>query len=631
MIREIDKRNFSAHADFEERKNRLFTLASESAFNIEWGGISGMKDINSWTGNPHLFKTAKPVSFEGSFVKKAMSYMQAQTKSFGLELSETVDFSPDPYVAVTSGGQHVVNMQQVYKGVPVFLVNTSVIFNEHGEIKEAVGNSVTFNEEFSIEPKVTVTQAAVVAAECIRTNVTYEQEDGWGEISPAISREEQEFEPKKLVEFQHITCRPTVLDRSIFADYVRAHLVVFYLGPQAVLGWYFTIEVDDEGLQCDVVVAAGDSDNIEVLYFKRTSSTVMARGNVHKRNGGEPREWVEFPVDRKFYPMPINGSPVPFKEWVYADETTGRNVVASLGNAVRSLKGLSDGSQLIFNPTEKEDQYILNIFYFCNFMHDFFYLLGFNEQSGSFDGDDPVHARAHNSAVRGTANMTTPIDGSSPVMNMGLHGSGNHTAVDADVVFHEYVHGVTNRLVGGRINDRALQEEQSRALGEGWSDYFALSIQNFDRQEEKVVMADWLKNNPSGIRSMPYDDHFVRTYGQLAALVSEHARGEVWCAALLHWTRHLSLAIGKDPAYFICWQSVVDGLKLTNANPSFLDARDGIFRALAALQKTGAYSGKHLDAAILQFRRSLAKFGMGARANSVGPWLNGISENFDEA
>ena len=53
--------------------------------------------------------------------------------------------------------------------------------------------------------------------------------------------------------------------------------------------------------------------------------------------------------------------------------------------------------------------------------------------------------------------MGTPVDGIRPVMNMGLVSRTNrHTAFDSDVVYHEFMHGVTNRLVAGRIDEHAL-------------------------------------------------------------------------------------------------------------------------------------------------------------------------------
>ena len=66
-----------------------------------------------------------------------------------------------------------------------------------------------------------------------------------------------------------------------------------------------------------------------------------------------------------------------------------------------------------------------------------------------------------------------------------MSNTNRHTALDSDVVFHEFVHGVTNRLVGGRLDQTSLGQPQSRGMGEGWSDYFALSFQNVNRDDRK--------------------------------------------------------------------------------------------------------------------------------------------------
>src|SRR5207247_5010090 len=115
---------------------------------------------------------------------------------------------------------------------------------------------------------------------------------------------------------------------------------------------------------------------------------------------------------------------------------------------------------MTFNPAgaTDNDQLRVNLFFFCNYMHDFLYLLGFREAERNFQqdnasrggmGSDRVDANVYPGAVQGTANMYTPLDGSSPTMNMGLVTStGRHTALDSSVVFHEFTHGLSNRLVG---------------------------------------------------------------------------------------------------------------------------------------------------------------------------------------
>ena len=133
---------------------------------------------------------------------------------------------------------------------------------------------------------------------------------------------------------------------------------------------------------------------------------------------------------------------------------------------------------MTFNPADPatgDDQKVLNIFYYCCYMHDFAYLLGFREADGNFQtndfgrggaGGDPVDAQSFSGAVSGTANMSTPPDGSSPTMHMGLFTATNrHTAFDSTVVFHEFTHGISNRLVGGPMNTNALECPAERLDG----------------------------------------------------------------------------------------------------------------------------------------------------------------------
>ena len=75
------------------------------------------------------------------------------------------------------------------------------------------------------------------------------------------------------------------------------------------------------------------------------------------------------------------------------------------------------------------------------------------------------------------ANMMTPRDGSSPVMQMYLFKPPRFRAVnggdDASVVYHEYTHGLSNRLVTDASGAGALNSAQAGAMGEGWSDWYA--------------------------------------------------------------------------------------------------------------------------------------------------------------
>ncbi|MGH8058051.1 MAG: M36 family metallopeptidase, partial [Candidatus Entotheonellia bacterium] len=230
---------------------------------------------------------------------------------------------------------------------------------------------------------------------------------------------------------------------------------------------------------------------------------------------------------------------------------------------------------------------------------------------------DRVDARAHSGAVNGTANMGTPVDGLSPVMNMGLVTSTNrHTAFDSSVVFHEAMHGVTNRLVGGPMDDRALEEPQSGGMGEGWSDYIACTINN------STVVGAWVVNRAAGIRGFPYDSNFPDHFGRLGTgRYSEvHNIGEIWCATLMEMNRRIGTPLSP--------QLVVDALKVSPSNPSFLDMRDAILHALDNKLAAGQLSAAAHSTVRSDMWTVFARFGMGPGAQSNGASLSGIVADF---
>jgi hypothetical protein len=72
---------------------------------------------------------------------------------------------------------------------------------------------------------------------------------------------------------------------------------------------------------------------------------------------------------------------------------------------------------------------IVNLFYMNNWLHDFWYDVGFNEVAGNGQlsnygrggkEGDPIQAQAQDWGGRNNANMTTPADGGSPTMQMYL-------------------------------------------------------------------------------------------------------------------------------------------------------------------------------------------------------------------
>jgi hypothetical protein len=355
------------------------------------------------------------------------------------------------------------------------------------------------------------------------------------------------------------------------------------------------------------------------LFFGLNAGSRCPAGGTHDATGSGDYSLLATP----------SGLPNNFpNDWVATNATTGNSTRAHLEATGPAVTGTTTGGGLVFDPANAtgSDQQVVNIFYYCSYMHDFFYLLGFKEPDGNFQQDnfgrggaqnDPVDARSWPGPVQGTANMWTPADGQVPIMNMGLVSSTNrHTAFDSSVVFHEFMHGVTNRLVGGPANVNALDSPQSGGMGEGWGDYVGCTING------TTVVGSWVVNRPGGIRGFPYDSNFPDDFGDLGTgrYTAVHAIGEIWCATLMEMNRRADL--------HLVLQVVVDALKLSPANPSFLNMRDAMLTALANMVPGGRLSQNQYAGAWQAMWMTFARFGMGPQAASNGAQLTGIVADF---
>src|SRR5690349_11229994 len=275
--------------------------------------------------------------------------------------------------------------------------------------------------------------------------------------------------------------------------------------------------------------------------------------------------------------------------------TTGNNVEAYLDTNADNLPdanngtGLSNGHASAANqdftfpfsttvdPRTQQAAVVTNLFYYNNIMHDFSYNLGFTETARNFQvdnfgrggtGNDSVRAEAQDGSGTNNANFATPPDGSRPRMQQFLFTAptpDRDSSVDGDVVFHEYGHGISNRLIGN--GSTALSGTQSGAMGEGWSDYWAITINN------DGAVGEYVTNNPAGIRRAAYSVPAAAVHDSYADLssTSVHNDGEVWAATL--WD--LRTQLGATITDLI----VLNGMKFTPNRPSFLNARDGIIQA----------------------------------------------------
>lgn len=141
--------------------------------------------------------------------------------------------------------------------------------------------------------------------------------------------------------------------------------------------------------------------------------------------------------------------------------------------------------------------------------------------------------------------------------------------LDSDVVFHEYCHGLTWRMIGH------MNGALAGAIGEGMSDVCSLLMNEDDplADDADSVVGEYSFDEVAGIRRNPYND-YPRTYGDVTGQ-EVHADGEIYAA--IGW-RLFELFAGRKDLLF---GYLVDGMNYTPAQPTYEQMRDGILASVA--------------------------------------------------
>ncbi len=289
-------------------------------------------------------------------------------------------------------------------------------------------------------------------------------------------------------------------------------------------------------------------------------------------------------------------------------------------------------------------QSVTQLFHLVNVFHDHLRdsddidFDGFHTNPGRPVGDpngepdpansDPVFAQTLDGADGGSgfpdaehrnnANFLTLPDGQPGLLQTYLwrppFGSYDG-ANDASLVFHEYAHGLSGRLVTDAAGYGALNTAQAGALGEGISDYYAMdylvaqSLQT-DGAAPDVRVGRYVDNNglSGAVRNQPIDCEPVLPGGTNAAQCPErgtggagtrvdgltyadfgaigdgpevHDDGEIWAQTLWSLRAALIAAHGAD-GVGRARNYITEGLRLAPPEPSFLDLRNATLAASPA-------------------------------------------------
>jgi extracellular elastinolytic metalloproteinase len=621
MSKEFDARE-QVEEHVEPRRTRLLDAADAASAVLPGAESVHVASFDARTGNPAVIVTEDAEPGSDDYVRRALEHVHRLGGALGLAPSQPPEFAPDPAFQRASSGAVAVHLGQQYKGIAIYEASETVRFDPEGRLTEVAGRSHTVEGDVSVAPALTPREALERGAAYVAQEEEDPPLDPFGQPLADPPLDLSRFAPQQLMASGGRPDAATTFSAPPFDGPVEVTLLWFPLGGDLRLTWHMVLQIPLGGAY-RVLVDAGDG---RLLLCRQLRHAIVGRATVFLRDGGQPAETLDLPLELERYGLSIpddlpNGFP---DDWFLGDSTDGANVRASLPDGTVA-RGRSSAGSVVFDPVadpQADDALVVNLFVLNGLMHDVCYLLGFREADGNFQrsnvgrgglGMDAVRALVHPGAVWGTANMATPPDGRAPEMNMGLVTStGRHTALDGDVVIHEYTHGVTNRLVGGPMNSSALDGKQSGGMGEGWGDYFACLLNG------RETVGSWVVGRPGGIRLHPYTEDYPGTFGDLGrgAYIGVHAVGEVWCATLL--------AMGRRIGSGLAAQLVVDSLKLSAANPSFLAMRDAILVA-ARDHATSRGLDEHASAELThRIWEAFARFGMGPGARTNGDTLTGI-------
>jgi subtilisin-like proprotein convertase family protein len=283
------------------------------------------------------------------------------------------------------------------------------------------------------------------------------------------------------------------------------------------------------------------------------------------------------------------------------------------------------------NGTLAVDQFrrgsVTQQFYNANWYHDKLFALGFNEAAGNFQltnfsgmgvGNDRVLLEVQDSSSTDNANFSTPPDGQSGRAQMFRFIGptvDRDGGLDAEILIHELTHGTSNRLIA---NGAGLIWDIGGGMGEGWSDFYAMSLLNNTNADDPngsyasgayatykaFGVTTYQDNYVYGIRRFPYstnntvnpltwadvDDWTNNLSGGIApdplgfnigGALEVHNGGEVWFISLWEMrSRIIAANAGSVPTgNQIAMQIVTDAMKLTPGSPSFIQARDALIDA----------------------------------------------------
>ena len=206
MSRELDVRDFTHNRVTPQRALELQSSASSISDRLPGAHRIRVDRLNPTTGTAaHIVSEASPPTPDGNFIKRALDHVQAIGPAMGLT-NQAAEFVADPTVQQTSSGARAVNLQQRYKGIPIFQAATTVRFAPDGTITDTTGTTIAVAQDASTLPQLSARDAVLRAAEYVTTHDADDraQVDQFGQPMPPPHVDLTGFTPKVHAAFPEL-------------------------------------------------------------------------------------------------------------------------------------------------------------------------------------------------------------------------------------------------------------------------------------------------------------------------------------------------------------------------------------------------------------------------------------------
>jgi hypothetical protein len=195
----------------------------------------------------------------------------------------------------------------------------------------------------------------------------------------------------------------------------------------------------------------------------------------------------------------------------------------------------------------------------------------------------------------------TPLSG--PLGDPFLPANGGD---EADVVYHEYTHGLSNRLVVDSTGNSTLLSEQANSMGEAWSDWYAMDFLTDNQScngvpcftdtggDADLRIGQYVSLGtvgPNSIRfeaidcavgqadadcaspraGVPAGGFTYASFGKVNGTPEVHSDGEIWAQTLWDLRRTVGAITAR--------RLVTRAMELSPDDPSYLDMRNAILQA----------------------------------------------------